>query len=175
MPLTLPVRSDLEIIYGATNIAQWADADNDKDQSKIANRITWAVDQGQQYVVGRISKRFNASAFSAYPAIVFSLIARRAGIELYASPRGFVDGDPATAAIRAQDLKVETQIDQILAGQLPLVDIPVEQQPTAKPGINNSTACIPRLLDGRYINEQWTGEPICCDDNNFYISARGSF
>ena len=33
------VRSDVEMIFGVTNVAAWADLDNDKDPAKIQARI----------------------------------------------------------------------------------------------------------------------------------------
>lgn len=164
MTAALPQQSDLEMIYGATNIAQWASADNDGDITKREARVNWAIARGYDYILSRVSRRYDISTFVEFPSIVFQLIAKRAGIELYSSPRGLVDGDPATAQLNSLSLQVEVALDQIIAGVLPLIDAPV--QPTVMPGINNSGGRF--SVDGHRHNVQHSGEPCVIPDGRFY-------
>ena len=166
MAPALPVRADVEQVYGIANVSQWADLDNDGDATKITNRINWAISRGYDYILGRLSKRFDISTFVNYPSVIFQLIAKRAGIELYTSPRGIVDGDAATAQLNAMSLQIEAQLDQILSGQLQLLDAPA--LPSDGPGVYNS--CNPfASINRRYgYGDQWTGEPICIPYGNFF-------
>ena len=144
-----PTRSDLEIIFGKSNILQWADADNvydtgvgadnDNANAAITARINWAIDQAFLYVVGRLAKRFDVAKWDCcdLPALVKNLVTMRAGIELYQAPRGLIDGDPANAQINSINLKVESQIEQILAGQLYLIDA---VNPSNAPTVDGQTA-----------------------------------
>ena len=159
----LPTRPDLEIVYGQANISYWASADNDEDETKKAARITWAIDRAYDYIVGRLNRRFDITTWVSIPSIIFQLIAKRAGIELYSSPRGLTDGDPATAQLNAMSVEVEARLDQILSGQLQVFDAP--QLPIDTPGINNSTA--PFMYKRRHC-EQLTGEPVVTPWSPFY-------
>ena len=163
MSAPLPTIADLQQIYGINNIHDWANLDNDNDPTKIANRVTWAIARGYDYILGRLNKRFDISTFVTYPSVIFQLIAKRAGIELYTSPRGIVDGDAATAQLNAISLEIEARLDQILSGQLQLLDAPV--LPISGPGVNNGNVC---FRNYRCYPDQWTGEPIVIPYGNFY-------
>ena len=166
MPLTLPAQSDLNMVYGTVNINQWADADNLQDAPTITARCNWAINIAYNYILGRLSDRYDISTFVSLPAVIFELITKRAGIELYRSPRGLVDGDPATASLNSMSLEVESKLDQILSGLLQLLDAPVN--PTNVPGVNNCTARFP--LGMRYNQQQWDGTPLVDDCTQFYVS-----
>jgi hypothetical protein len=170
MAFTLPTQPDLEMIYGASNIAQWADSDNKGSKSTRDARIAWAVQEGYRYIVGRLANRIDIEQLVALPAEVFSLIARRAGIELASAPRGLVDGDPKAAQLNAQALIIETKLDQILAGQLKLLDLPDEAIPINTPGVNNSTAHYEFDALRPRRNEQCIGVPRVVDNTNFYVN-----
>lgn len=163
---TLPTKADLVTIVGTNNVNQWADVDNLQNQTTIDNRVTWAIQQGYNYVVGRIALRFDITTFVSLPAIVYQLIAQRACIELYQSPRGLVDGDPAVAQLNSISLLVESRIDQILAGILRVTDAPV--QPEQVPTVENAG----RLPWNRiHAGQQWTGDPCVIDCGNFIYSG----
>jgi hypothetical protein len=159
----LPAQSDLEIIVGASNVSQWADVDNDKDTTKRKARVAWAIARGYDYVIARISPRYDITTFVTFPSIVFQLIARRACIELYKSPRGLVDGDQAAAQLKSISIDIEAQIEQILAGQLPLIDAP--SQPNNYPEVDNS-GCLPWSSFRR--SNQWSGDPCVETYTRFY-------
>ena len=167
----LPTVTDLQVIYGSTNVDQWADADNDADVVKKAARITWAINNAYLYISGRLCKRFDFTTFVSFPQIIFQLIAKRAGIELYASPRGLADGDAQTAQLNARSLEIESQIDQILSGQLQVIDLPVF--PVDQPGITNGGDPFRKLNNGTFqwnthMQEQCTGEPLVIPYGAFY-------
>ena len=60
--------------------------------------------------------------FRSLPSACLNLIAARACIELYQSPRGLVDGDAAFQMISSMSLRIEAKIDQYNAGQLRFLD-----------------------------------------------------
>ena len=167
MPPALPTQANIEVIYGINNISEWSDADNDGDAVKKAARVAWAIQRGYDYILGRVYKRFDISTFTAYPAVIFELIAKRAGIELYNSPRTIVDGDSAVAQIGAMSLQIEATLDQILSGQLYLIDAP--NQAIDNPAINTGGDPF-RSINRRYgTMNQWSGEPIVIPYGNFYV------
>lgn len=170
MTLALPEQTDLDLIFGAENIRLWATVDNDNDTTKREAKVVRAIQDGYNYIVGRIANRYDVSSFVALPDVLFQLIVKRAAIELYTSPRGLVDGDPQTAQIASISLEVESKLDQILAGQLVLLDISDELQPIQTPNVNNSTAHF--RSDGLKMrpNYQHTGEPCVDDWTGFYWS-----
>ena len=161
----LPERTDLEVVFGKANIALWGDADNTEDAGDIDARITWAIDQAYNYVAGRLAKRFKVADWTALPSLVFNLVAMRGGIELYQHPRGLVDGDTANNAINSINLKVESQIDQILAGQLHLLD---HEGPKQQIAVDNSTA----LPNHDYRMSQLEGAPIPFPYGRFFQTVQ---
>ena len=171
---TLPVQSDLVNIYGTSNINQWGSVDNDGDDVAIANRVTWAITQGANYVLGRLERKFAFSTFTTLPSLVFNLIVMRAGIELYKMPRGLVDGDPASAMINAQKLEVDSQLDQIISGQIDLIDLDDADTPSRIIHVNNETIpgnkhkvkSLIRIPDG----DASFAYPLITSDDSFYPS-----
>jgi len=161
MPLTLPTKSDLVLVYGDDNINRWADANNDGIPQRTAERITYAIAEAKRYVLGRLAERFPVNDWTAYPEIVFNLIAQRAGIELYSNPRGLTDGDSSAKALLAKSEQIEARIEQILAGQLKLIDL--EEQPVSTPFVNNSTASFYSRS-----NQQVEGIPCVTPCGGFY-------
>jgi phage gp36-like protein len=140
----------LNIVFGADNTRQWADADNDNDPVKIAARISWASNEARMYIEGRLSSRYKVP-FEIIPTAVINLIIMQTGIELYRAPRGLVDGDQATAQINSIALRVEDRLDKMLAGQLALLKTP---SPRSYPGVTNEIGvptCPPSLnINGDY-------------------------
>lgn len=124
-------RASLNIVFGKTNIDKWADADNDQDPDKISARVAWASNKARNYIEGRLARRYSVP-FTSVPVIVINLIVSRTGIELFKSPRGLVDGNDMTAQINSINLEVESQLDQILAGTLQLIDA---TRPVEIPGV----------------------------------------
>lgn len=170
MTITLPTKSDLLVVYGAENIDKWASANNDGSPTAKETRIAWAVNNAYNYVCGRLASQYNVAGFVTLPYVVFELIAKRGGIELYESPRGLVDGDPATRMLQQKSTQIEARIDQILSGQLQLLDLPSAQQPIAIPHVDNSTARfrLDPLQDYGRRFEQFDGIPCVGPNSGFY-------
>lgn len=124
MSVTLPLRADLEAAFGAANIAQWCDVDGTENAQLIDARATWGIQRGYNWIVAKLDRRFAISQITTtLPAIVFELITDRAGIEVYRSPRGIVDGDPAFQMINSASLRIESYVEQLQTGAMDLTDI----------------------------------------------------
>jgi len=137
MAITLPTVTDLNNVFGSVNVNNWADVNNNADDTEIATRVTWAILMSSQYVLGRLVKKYDVGLWTTFPTIPFDLVVRRACVELYRHPRGMVDGNESDAAMMSINLEVESKIDQLLSGQLELMDI--DEEPRSVPGINNFT------------------------------------
>ena len=92
-------RADIEMVYGATNVEQWADLDNDESVTKIANRIMRAIliacgtiNDAARVLHYRLPLR---TAGGVTPTTVVNLCATMAGIWLYEA-RGLQDLNPQT-------------------------------------------------------------------------------
>lgn len=169
MTITLPTIDDISVIYGSRNVRDWADMDNDNDSTKINARVTYAVGEAYRYIYQRLSNRFDVSSWLTLPAEVFSLIAKRAGIELYGTPRGLTDGADAQRQLAAMSIAIEAMLERILSGQMQMLDVTDETQPTQVPGCNITTA--PFVREERLRARQCTGEPVLTDDMNFIVTS----
>jgi hypothetical protein len=168
MAITLPTADDLKLIYGSANINAWACVENDEDRTKIQEKIEWSINESYRYIYQRLAVYFDVELWVELPAEVKSLITRHAGIQLYAAPRGLSDGSEAAKLLSRVSLEIEAKLEQILAGQVRLLDVPTESAPCNLPNANNSTACF--IWDERRARQQRTGEPVLTDDMNFYRS-----
>ena len=86
---------DIKSIFGAVNVQQWADIDNDGDAVKITARIdaaiAWAMSEiDDKLRGGRYTIPFD---YSAVPSCIMDATATLAGVRLYES-RGVKDFDP---------------------------------------------------------------------------------
>lgn len=120
-------RTDIESIYGANNVADWADLDRDQDDDKIAASITGAIADATDY----LDDRFRDSRYvvpivatiGGTPRQVKRLCARLAGLYLYEA-RGAQDINPETNQLqhryRGVQTMVDQQIDHYLSGKMVL-------------------------------------------------------
>lgn len=131
-------RTALETTFGAANIAQWADVDNDENATTISNRIAWALTMGESYVLGRLSVRY-AMPFTVMPALVVQLICDMAGVYLYRSPRGMIEGDVQSNQVISIRDNAMVQIAEIIAGRLKLID-----------GVKTEPINYPRIITERF-------------------------
>lgn len=83
-------RSNIEDIYGVTNVEKWADLDNDGDATKITNRITAAITRADDELDNRLRESRYVVPFTTAPSAIEYLSALYAGIWLY-SNRGVTD------------------------------------------------------------------------------------
>ena len=134
MTATLPLRADVEQVFGVKNVAMWADVDNDANAGTITARITWAIAEAAREINSRLSNIFAVEDWTTFPELVFSIVVRQAGVNLYRTPRGLVDGDQAQAGMGSIKLEIDAQIIRIIAGQLPLID--ATNTPISVPFVN---------------------------------------
>lgn len=87
---TYAERTDVELIFGRTNIYKWADVDNEEDDDFVAQRICWALQESYAYFNDRLRSGPYTIPFSTPPARVISMSARWAGVILY-DARGISD------------------------------------------------------------------------------------
>lgn len=112
--------TDLYLVYGEGNIRKWADADNDKDDDKIAARIDWAIAKADAYIDDRLRRKWHDLPFDPVPTTIKELSAQLAGINLFRSPRGLVDGDDSNATMSEMREECDTIIGNILGGVIKL-------------------------------------------------------
>jgi|SRR3990172_324296 len=84
-------RSDIELIFGASNVSKWADVDNNGIVDNISNRVCWALQNAQADIDNRLLGGPYAVPFILpYPRQIITTTARLAGVMLYDS-RGVTD------------------------------------------------------------------------------------
>lgn len=95
------VRSDVERLYGMTNVSKWADLDNDQDAAKITARITAMITSADEEIDSRLrGGRYEVPIIGmgdtgSVPRTILDLSALKAGLLLY-EDRGATDYDPNT-------------------------------------------------------------------------------
>jgi hypothetical protein len=93
VPTVYCQRADLEIVYGVSNIKQWASTDNDANAAKIQARIDWACEAAYDYINERLLLGDNSVPISPVYRNLVTMSAMLAGVILYES-RGVGDVDP---------------------------------------------------------------------------------
>jgi phage gp36-like protein len=108
-------RVDIESTYGASNVAKWANLDNEQ-ASDGEDRIDAAIAYAEEHV----NNRFRGSRYTlplTATAVVKQWVAKIAGAWLYSS-RGFREDEDTAGPLSSVVKTVETQIDQTLLGAL---------------------------------------------------------
>jgi hypothetical protein len=116
-------RRAVEMLFGASNVLQWADMDNDKDPDKILARIDWAC----KLATNRINSRLRGGPYTVpfalpAPEEIQTAAARLAGVELY-DLRGSQDSedeDTTDWRISSHRKAAEKALDMILDGRIEL-------------------------------------------------------
>jgi hypothetical protein len=128
-------RSDVNDVFGASNVTKWADLDNDADATKITARVTRAI----SWATNEINDRLRDSAYtvpfngSALPVIV-DLAATLAGIWLYRARGTDDETNPDKFTWHWQ--RVDQTINEILAGKRKL-----NTSTVAKVGVSAPFVC----------------------------------
>lgn len=114
-PSAYSTRTNIEDIYGVTNISKWADLDNDGDVTKITNRITKIIDKADAYINCKLRKGPYSIPFvvSPYDGIVVDMSARLAGVMLYEC-RGITDSETSRHELIWHKERVDKIIRNIL-------------------------------------------------------------
>lgn len=119
-------RSDIEDRYGVTNVARWADLDNDQSSVKITARIARAIAVAEAHVDAVLrTSQFSHALPVAYgssttPVLVTDIAARLAGYWLYTA-RGTKDYDSKGEAVNRLTLERREaleMLDAIASGKI---------------------------------------------------------
>lgn len=121
-------------IFGTLNVNKWADADNTGDSGIIASRIAWASNRAYLEVCGRLGKRY-AMPFANIPPMVVEIICTMAGVILFRSPRGLVEGTPEGAQVKSIYDDAEEKLVAIISGRLVLIGATGVTEPTDVPQV----------------------------------------
>jgi hypothetical protein len=130
-------RGDIEKIFGPTNVAKWADIENNEDVDDIAAQITWAITISDSYFRAALAQsRWKLpESGDICPAILSYFVACRAGVELYDN-KGVLSYDPEGEAQHALSLhrkRTDQFIASVKAGTLdlsPLKSLITDAAPT---------------------------------------------
>ena len=113
------VRDDIEVYFGAGNVAKWADLDNDGVVATISARIAVAIADAESYVNAFLEGGVYDVPFVTVPAEVRRATALLAGVDIYGS-RGVDDTEGEKTPIeRRRDEAVEL-LQLIRSGELVL-------------------------------------------------------
>lgn len=115
-------RSDIEDIYGITNVAKWADINNDgvSTEDRVTDRVNKALSRATAEINDRLRGSRYSIPFTEVPNTVVYLCALYAGIWLYSS-RGVTDYDPngkAQDQLSYQRKEFNKKIRMFWAGQI---------------------------------------------------------
>lgn len=83
----------LNLVFGSTNVEQWADLDNDADETKIANRIAWALTLAEATVNDALREGPYTIPFTSVPTVIEDITCRLAGMYLYDGRRMHEEDD----------------------------------------------------------------------------------
>lgn len=113
-------RDDVELVYGRSNVAKWADLNNDQDENDIAERIGWACCLATSEIDDRLRDGpYDVPFEEPWALSLVDATARLAGTLLYDS-RGAIDvgadDDPAHS-LAPMRKRVEKFIKSVLAGR----------------------------------------------------------
>ena len=140
-------RSDVEAVYGLSNVAKWADLDNDGDTEKIEARITKALAWAQE----EIDSYFRGGRYALPlvkdddpPMIILDVAAELAGVWLYEN-RGVVDFSPESGQpvhrLSWNRKRAYAKIKEIVSGQR-VID--------ADPAVEGSDDPVPKAVRERH-------------------------
>lgn len=132
---TYSIRLDAETIFGAANLAKWADADNTQNGAAIAARILRAQQSSYAKINDELRNLHYAIPFSApYPQQIIDLEAMFTGIWLYSMPRGMVEGEAGAEQMLNVKGEAEALLAQIKTMNIRLdVALAVENRPLHVP------------------------------------------
>ena len=116
---TYCTRSDLEALFGRSNVTKWADMDNDQDSDAIEARIDRAIAVASARIDDRLRSGPYSLPITGSPPTLVNLAAQLAGVWLYES-RGVQDFSPDTGypvhRLRWHTVQAEKTIREILSG-----------------------------------------------------------
>lgn len=111
-------RSEIEKLFGVTNVSKWADLDNTQDADAIAAQIQWVVDHATDEArVELTDSLYNVQSGAVPPLSLRLATTRLAGVMLYES-RGVVDTEDEEGRhrLRYHDKKAKEFFSRVKAG-----------------------------------------------------------
>jgi hypothetical protein len=116
-------QSDIEDVFGASNVSKWADLDNDGDETAITARIDKAIAWAENEINSRLREGPYvlplANDESDVPLEIVDVAANLAGVWLYEN-RGVQDFDPESGQsvhrLEWNRARAEKTLKEILAG-----------------------------------------------------------
>lgn len=113
-------RTALELVFGAENVAKWADLDNNNVAEDIDARCGWALNLAESIVSGLLSgSTYKWDDIQSLP-VVSHLITLQAGMLLYA-PRAVSDEENKTNPIRGHKEQFDMLIKRVYSGNFAFV------------------------------------------------------
>jgi phage gp36-like protein len=114
-------RTDIEMIFGKSNVETWADLDNLDNLGNgigVPERICWALRNAQDHLNNRLTNGPYVIPFvQPYPAELIDACARLAGVNLYQA-RGAEDAEGKSVnALGSHRKLIELFIRQVLSGR----------------------------------------------------------
>lgn len=113
--MSYATRELVESQYGATNVAKWADLNNNGDEDEVTARIDWALAEADLFIDSRLADGPYEIPFSDTPPLIASLAAKQTGVVLYES-RGVSDFNAETGRAQHQLMFQKSEVEKTLRG-----------------------------------------------------------
>ena len=125
--MSLGSRAGMELVFGADNIAKWADVDNNDDQDVISARITWALGLADTDINTELrNSRYDTPLTEPTDSKVVWIADVFAGVHLYES-RGITDADENEShQLKPMHDKAMKALMRIVAGAIDITVKPVK-------------------------------------------------
>lgn len=138
---TYATRTQVELIFGSTNVRKWADVENNDDDDTVQARICWALNTSYAYLNDRLFGGPYEVPFDDVPTSLQVMSARYAGVLLYES-RGVTDlaeDGQSKHQLSAHRDMVEKFINGVLARRVRFPSVTPSM--TVPDVIKDTTAC----------------------------------
>lgn len=111
-------RNDLEIVFGADNVKQWANLEGDNDYARIGERILYALETASTELEDILRGRRYTFPLT-HSKTLRDLVVRMAALRLY-DARGVIDGDPQADKLSVVRAGVDKTLSRIRRGEITL-------------------------------------------------------
>ena len=115
------ISTDIDDIFGKSNVDMWADLNNNEDAGEITARRDWALNLGESMLNSRLTGCPYVVPFSGAPLslVIVDLNARLAGTLLYDSRR-IIDDDPSFDQLDIHRKYIEKVVAEIHGNRVTL-------------------------------------------------------
>lgn len=114
------VRTDLDAVFGSTNITMWSDLNNTGNSGEISARVTWSINLSTSIVRGFLEGSTYKWADIAEHEVVKHLIVLKAGMLLY-GPRSVSDEEGKVNPMRSHEKTFDMLVKRVYAGNFSMV------------------------------------------------------